>query len=468
MLPGSSSASGGVPGTGAMRRDGAPVFVLTVARSGSTLLRFILDAHPDLCCPPELGVAATCAQLAHVWGVTEGAHSAALPTTLSEGQLSGRAVEAIRSAIEQALAPYTQEHGAARWCDKALDGAQWAGVAATIWPDAQFICLYRHCMDVTASGLEACRWGLDSFGFEVFAPQYPGNSVAAAGACWADTTVKMIDFEKRHPDRTLRVRYEDLVTDPEEVAGQMFGFLGVAEVPGISRSCFAVAHEANGPGDAKIWFTKAVSPDSLGRGLEVPGDRLPPPLRDTINTALRELGYVEVGPDWNTEQKVADLRNQPADPQPQDEAPAAASREGNGPGGPDAELEWAASAMQARTAAVSPALLEAVAQCWPGLAGRVLGVEVIGPAGGLAQFSWNIAAGSEAGPGQEAVLSAPVWVWRSVLDGTANLFGELFARRITARGIDNAYRRRTEEVHALGVLLGVAQFPAMAHRPAEP
>jgi hypothetical protein len=30
-----------------------PVFVLCNGRSGSTLLRFLLDAHPDLACPPE-------------------------------------------------------------------------------------------------------------------------------------------------------------------------------------------------------------------------------------------------------------------------------------------------------------------------------------------------------------------------------------------------------------------------------
>jgi hypothetical protein len=468
-LRGISSASGNVLGSGSVRDTGGPVFVLTVARSGSTLLRFILDAHPDLCCPPELGVAAACSQLAHLWTVTEGARSASPPAALESGQLTGHAATAIRSAIESALEAYQEDRGATRWCDKSLDNALWADVVAVIWPDAQFICLYRHSMDVIASGLEACRWGLDSFGFELYAPQYPGNSVAAAGAYWADTTGKMIDFEKRFPDRTLRVRYEDLVTDPEDVAGQVFSFLGVAQVPGISRSCFAVAHEANGPGDAKIWFTTEVSSGSVGRGLEVPGARLPPPLRAAINDALRELSYVEVGEDWNCEQKPGDLRNQPGLPQPQDKALAAKGPEGR-PGVQDAELMQVASAVQARISAVSPAMLEDIASCWPALAGRELGVEVIGPAGGLAEFSWNIP--GPAGSGGEqippAMLSAPVSVWRPVLDGAENLFGELFARRIIARAISNAHLRRTEEVHALGVLLGVAQLPAVVRRRAAP
>src|SRR5271168_4192255 len=50
-----------------------PVFVLCNGRSGSTLLRFLLDAHPDLACPPETNVPSLCAQLATVWSLIEGA-----------------------------------------------------------------------------------------------------------------------------------------------------------------------------------------------------------------------------------------------------------------------------------------------------------------------------------------------------------------------------------------------------------
>lgn len=37
-----------------------PVFVLCAGRSGSTLLRFLLDAHPDLVCRPENGLPDLC------------------------------------------------------------------------------------------------------------------------------------------------------------------------------------------------------------------------------------------------------------------------------------------------------------------------------------------------------------------------------------------------------------------------
>ena len=51
----------------------SPVFVLTSSRSGSTLLRFILDSHPELACPPETTVASACASLLRSWAVLEDA-----------------------------------------------------------------------------------------------------------------------------------------------------------------------------------------------------------------------------------------------------------------------------------------------------------------------------------------------------------------------------------------------------------
>jgi protein-tyrosine sulfotransferase len=50
-----------------------PVFVLCIGRSGSTLLRLILDTHPELACPQETNIPALCSQLTLVWSLIEGA-----------------------------------------------------------------------------------------------------------------------------------------------------------------------------------------------------------------------------------------------------------------------------------------------------------------------------------------------------------------------------------------------------------
>ena len=42
---------------------GLPIFIASHARTGSTLLRYIIDTHPALCCPPELALGQLCSAL---------------------------------------------------------------------------------------------------------------------------------------------------------------------------------------------------------------------------------------------------------------------------------------------------------------------------------------------------------------------------------------------------------------------
>src|SRR5580693_2077788 len=103
--------------------------------------------------------------------------------------------------------------GKSRYCDKSLGAAPQARLLLQVWPGARFICLYRHPMDVIASGLEASPWGLTGFGFDRYAAQSPANAVLALARFWADHTAAIQAVEARYPDRCHRVRYEDLVTD---------------------------------------------------------------------------------------------------------------------------------------------------------------------------------------------------------------------------------------------------------------
>src|SRR5215471_466785 len=159
----------------------SPVFVLTASRSGSTLLRFILDSHPDLACPPETSVAMTAAQLTRTWDILENAGSGGTPVT-EPAAPPPEVIAAVRAAIDQVYDRYLQRRGKRRWCDKSLDSFSSAELIALLYPQAKFVCLYRHCMDVIASGVEVCPWGVHRFGFDPFVAQYPGNSVAAIGA----------------------------------------------------------------------------------------------------------------------------------------------------------------------------------------------------------------------------------------------------------------------------------------------
>ena len=264
--------------------------VLTCARSGSTLLRLILDAHPDLACPAETNIikhgsrlAAACRELNHA--DPEPGHSPA-------------ASARIQTVINDIFADYLLRQGKKRWCEKSLGTVEVAEFFLEMYPKAKFICLYRHCMDVIDSGLEATPWGLSGYGFENFVTGAPGNDIAALAAYWCTHSARIADFEEAHPDQCLRVHYEELANDPVPTLEGIFSFLGVASVPGITENYLTGGSGTNGPGDHKVVATTAINTDSVGRGIRIPLSYIHPGQLHEVNSTLARLGYREIDDEW--------------------------------------------------------------------------------------------------------------------------------------------------------------------------
>jgi len=283
-----------------------PVFVLCMGRSGSTLLRLILDTHPDLACPPETNIPALCSQLAVVWSLIEGA-----PLSLQRGdappEIPDAAITGIRDTMDRMTAPYLRRRGKRRYCDKSLGTARYASLLLRIYPAARFVCLFRYPMDVISSGLEACPWGLNGYGFDQYIAGSPGNAVMALARYWHDGAHEIAAVEEEYPSSCHRVRYEDMVRDPERVAAGIFDFIGVAQAPGIAQAVFARDHERFGPADHKVWHTAEIRADSVGRSDSVPVGLIPPPILESINELLEKLGYVTIDAKWGTADMPAGL-----------------------------------------------------------------------------------------------------------------------------------------------------------------
>ena len=294
---GPTGISGGPDGAG-----DNPVFVLCAGRSGSTLLRFLLDAHPDLACPPETRLPWLARQLATAWAVIEdaGPSGQSANGSSADAAISAPVAEGLRRSLDPMIRSYLRRRGKRRYCDKSLGAAQHAGLLLRIWPGARFICLYRHPMDVIASGIEASPWGLTSYGFEPYIGSPPDNNVAALARYWLDYTTSIVAAEEHFTDRALPVRYEDLVTDPDGEIARILEFIGAAPAPGIVARCFGPGHQRFGPGDYKIWNTSGVSANSVGRGWTMPAGKIPAPVLGRVNELADVLGYIRVGEQWGT------------------------------------------------------------------------------------------------------------------------------------------------------------------------
>jgi DNA-binding CsgD family transcriptional regulator len=275
-------------------RSGAfadPVFVLCAGGFGSTLLSSMLDAHPDLACPPDMNLAPLCTQLATVWSLLEAA-SAPVEPDHEPPPILEAAVAGTKNTTAQMVSSYLARRGKKRYCDKSPGTARSAELLLRIYPNARFLCLYRHPMDVIASGVEAFPWELDRYGLVPYLSSSRPNFVRALARFWADNVADILRAEERFPHACHRVRYEDMVSNPEVVAAGIFRFLGVPHIPGISESCFAGGREPFRSADCKIVHTSQVAADSALRGWIIPVALIAPHVLKQMDELAAKLQYV--------------------------------------------------------------------------------------------------------------------------------------------------------------------------------
>jgi hypothetical protein len=280
-------------------RSVQPAFVVSLARSGSTLLRFLLDSHPEMTAPPELNLSALLQYTTDSWNNVEVARGNALP---NEVQLGGVPVNAnvrrhARKAVDQVMLACARDANASLYCDKSLSTVDHLRTVGACYPDAPLIFLYRYPLDLIASGLEASRWGFNAFGFLPYVSSNPGNFIGALAQYWIDRVGRMVEFERSYEGPTGRIYYELLCDQPKRTLEQLFDFLDRAYdeelIDDVIRRAFDNQH-GQGPGDYKIEFTGGISVESIGRGATLP-EHLTPQQTERMNELLAELDYPDLG-----------------------------------------------------------------------------------------------------------------------------------------------------------------------------
>jgi len=261
-----------------------PLFILSPARSGSTLLRIVLDTHPQIYSPPELNLGRLARDLASSIAWLEGTHD-------RPAAENGPVVERVRAILGDLLDSYARRRGKTLWCEKSPDNAFHAELLAAVFPEARFLCLYRHALDMVHSCIEINRYGFPP-GFQDYLRQHPGDHVQAILQYWVDVATATTELERRLPGRTFRLRYEDLVAAPQAILAPLFGFLGLDWDPALLGAVFTSEHD-RGPGDPYVYYTDRIRQESVGTGRNLPLDTLSAGLRDRLQALLAELGYQE-------------------------------------------------------------------------------------------------------------------------------------------------------------------------------
>jgi hypothetical protein len=207
--PGEAAPPDEAGGPGEVARPDAPVFVIGAPRSGTTLLRLILDSHPRISCGEET-------HFLRDLGSIVGRHWDLVATY---GFDRAWWVARIARFYATFQADVLARTGKARWAEKDPTYTLILELVDELFPDAVYVHLVRDGHDVVASFRD--RWGYRS-------------AVRAARGEWARYVRSARTLGARLPrERFLELRYERLVADPAAEARGLFDFLGEAWHPEV-------------------------------------------------------------------------------------------------------------------------------------------------------------------------------------------------------------------------------------------
>jgi len=261
-----------------------PIFILSCERSGSTLLRMIVDTHPDIACPGQLSLGPTCAHLFHTIYFSIGQR-----VDVPESERAALVRGEVRDIVDNVMKRYATSRDKQIWCEKTTLNVDYLQILSEVFPNARYLCLYRNCMDVVQSCLKFSALGF----MRELAPYVrdnPHNLVAAIAESWLDKNTKILDFEASHRSQCFRVSYEDLTLHPHTTIEGIFHFVGVSWDPRMLDSIFSTEHD-RGEGDLKVHFSKEISRESVGKGRSIPSRSVPAQMQVRVNILNKRLGF---------------------------------------------------------------------------------------------------------------------------------------------------------------------------------
>lgn len=206
-----------------------PLLILGVSRSGTTLLRVMLDRNSQLAVPDESFFVPLLADR-HIRrvDVNEFVDDVRRLKTVEEwgvplDRLRARLTD--RMPIARAIAAiyevYAEEQGKPRWGDKTPMYMRHVLLLRRLFPGAQYVHLIRDGRDAALSFLSLP----EGIAFQTWA--HPTRAADFA-ALWRTEVARARRIgRKLGPGRYLEVRYEDLVAEPEPVLQRICAFAGL-------------------------------------------------------------------------------------------------------------------------------------------------------------------------------------------------------------------------------------------------
>lgn len=262
------------------------IVVFGCPRSGTTLVRRILDAHPDVVCPPETGLLSAAARFLDEQTFPSGVRFGAAPGLAQIGVSRETLLERFRTFVVSFFEEHARRSGARVWAEKSVSDAFFVAPIETLLQDSvRYVVVLRHGLDVAVSLRElAERSGAFTAELHPYAARDP-DVISAMASAWCEVTTALLDLVARRSDVVV-LRYETLVEAPDASVRTLFEGVGLDPVAARPD-----ADQAVGFGDWKTWTRDAIDASSVGRWRRAIPRAQQPDLIARVNPVLQRAGY---------------------------------------------------------------------------------------------------------------------------------------------------------------------------------
>jgi hypothetical protein len=226
----------------------SPIFIIGCFRSGTSLLRRIMDSHSKIACPPESKFIIPIANMLR--------NQEYIKALSAMGFSKEYVFASTRNYIADFFSRYAQSKGKIYWADKTPDYVEIIDFLDVLFEEkAKMIFIYRHGLDVATSLFLRDFISVQNF----MKNQYFPNKFVGCAAFWADQVSKMKESKIRKSGRIFELKYETLVDNTMHTLQNLFAFLEIEFEPEIiNYSQFP--HDTSEFEDSMVMIRKGITP----------------------------------------------------------------------------------------------------------------------------------------------------------------------------------------------------------------
>lgn len=285
-----------------LRRHLIPFFIIGNPRSGTTLLRLMLNRHEEIVVPPESGFS--------IWLSDQFSHSDfSSPTVKSEflskivesrkfetwginevelgNFLDKQYCGSYSDAVLNIYLFYAIKNGKTPWLigDKNNFYIKYIDKIDSIFNNPKFVFIVRDGRDVACS-YRALK-SLDAQ--SMYSPKLP-DKIETIAEEWSENNRKIIFHLKNSPDRSLLIKYEYLISQPEAELKKVCDFLAVR----YDHQMLMYYQSNSEPAEFLAWKKKVVEPvdpDNFGMYKKILTNDEIDLFENIAKTELKYFGY---------------------------------------------------------------------------------------------------------------------------------------------------------------------------------